>query len=555
MSFSSVEEELLKRNAKLLHYANNKRIDGDFNDVIIQAGAERISANRMVLACYSKFFESMFLSPLKEKFQNTVEIKQFNGMAVKQIIEFIYTGNIDINLNNVFTVLGTADFLQVDDVKKLCFDFMEISLTVDSCLDVMKASILYNNPFLQQTYQYISDDFDEIMQRDSFKQLSKDELIPLLANLNSSVQETSIFDALLHWIKHDQHREADFPALFLSLNLQKLPFEFVTGKVAKEPLVQTNNDCLNALVSYFSDKPTVFFGNSDSAETPHEKASKMLCVGEADNNKSVSEIFSVSGETLKNYPDLPHEISNHGVLKLHNFIYCIGGIDGCKATNCVYRLNLRDTNYFGWEEVASMAEKRCDFGAAVYKGCLVVAGGFNGKFRISTTELYEPRLNKLRTIAQLNTARDHHVLVAAYGSLFAIGGRDEEFRYLDSTEQLDNLHGTWKVVKSMNEARKLFAAVAIDDFIYAIGGVISNGITKTVEKYDCNKKQWSFVKSMNMKRCYCAACVLSGKIYVAGGTDESGNFVKAVECYDPALNQWTVVGEVDKGCGQTTVAV
>ena len=96
---SQINVELI-RQAKLLQYANNKRVDGDFNDVTIQAGAESISANRMVLACYSKFFESMFLSQLKEKYQNTVKIKTFDGIAVKHIIEYIYTGSIHINVKS-----------------------------------------------------------------------------------------------------------------------------------------------------------------------------------------------------------------------------------------------------------------------------------------------------------------------------------------------------------------------------------------------------------------------------------------------------------------------
>ena len=339
MSVAYEKEPLLIRQAKLLQYANNKRIDGDFNDVTIQAGAESISANRMVLACYSKFFESMFLLPLKEKYDNTVEIKHFDGNAVKQVIEFIYTGNIDINPNNVLILLGIADFLEIGDVKKLCFGFMETSLTIDSCLDVVKASVLYNNPSLQETYQYISDNFDEIIQVDSFEQLSRDELMPLLENLNrATVEETSIYDALLNWIKHDQNRNADFPALFLSLNLQMLTFEFVTGKVATEPLVKANNDCLNALVTYFSDKSTSSSSNSARAKVADEKASKILSIGDADANKSVSEIFSVSGETLKNYPDLPHKISDYCVLKLHDFVYCIGGYEGYYAANHVYRL-------------------------------------------------------------------------------------------------------------------------------------------------------------------------------------------------------------------------
>ena len=171
--------------------------------------------------------------PLKERYQNTVEIKDFDGKAIKQVIEYIYSGIIDINTSNVLTLLGTADFLQVDNVKKLCFDFMETSLTVDSCLDVVKASVLFNKVSRKQTYQYNSDNFDEIVLEDNFKQLSKDELMSLLANLSRAiVEETSIFDALLKWTKHDQNRDDDFPTLFLSLRLDNFPFEFVTSKVA-----------------------------------------------------------------------------------------------------------------------------------------------------------------------------------------------------------------------------------------------------------------------------------------------------------------------------------
>jgi len=255
MPLSHAEEQRLIQQAKLLQYANNKRIDGDFNDVIIEAGIESIPANRMILACYSTFFKSMFLSPMKERYQNTVEIKDFDGKAVKHVIEYIYTGHIDINTNNVLILLGIADFLQVEDVKKMCFNFMEASLTVDSCLDVMKASILYNYPSVQQTYQYISDNFDEIVQGDKFKQLSKDEMTSLHANLNRrTVQETSLYTGIINWVKHEQSREEEFVSFFLSLDFQKLPSEFVASKISEESLVKVNNNCLNAVVSYFAKK-------------------------------------------------------------------------------------------------------------------------------------------------------------------------------------------------------------------------------------------------------------------------------------------------------------
>ena len=80
------------------------------------------------------------------------------------LTSYIYTGNIDINANNAMTLLNTADFFQVDHVKEICFKFLETSLTVDRCLDVVKASTLYGNAIsLQQTSQFISDNFGEVV--------------------------------------------------------------------------------------------------------------------------------------------------------------------------------------------------------------------------------------------------------------------------------------------------------------------------------------------------------------------------------------------------------
>ena len=529
----------LTRQAKLLEYANNKRTDGDFNDVTIQAGNESIPANRMILACYSKFFESMFLSPLKERYQNTVEIKTFEGMAVKQIIEYIYTGIIDINTSNVLTLLRTADFLQVDDIKNMCFDFMETSLTVDNCLNVLKASVLYNTPSLQKTYQYISDNFDEIVQGDNFKQLSKDELLSLFTNVDRKpVQEMLLYTAVIDWIKYDQKREVEFATLFLNLNLNEFPSKFVASRIAEEPLIKDSKECLNAVVTYYSDKERKVKADS--------QLSKVLCVG-GDESKSVSEVYSACGDSLNSYPDLPCNLSGHCALKVDDFVYCLGGtVDGNYTTsiNQVYRLNLKAPNS-GWEEVASMAKKRFEFGAAVYKGCLVVAGGHNGTSRICSAELYEPRLNRWRTIASLNNARDEHALVVQDEKLFDIGG-SVEGKSLSSMYQLDDLDGKWKETKSMNVERENFAAVTCNDFIYAIGGYDQDTFAthKSVEKYDVNENEWSFVSSMNVERCDHAACVLDGKIYVIGGTDENNDVIKTIECYNPSTDQWTVVGEV-----------
>jgi len=402
----------------------------------------------------------------------------------------------------------------------------------------------------------MSDNFDEIVQGDRFKQLSKDELTSLHANLSRNVvQERSLYTAIINWIKYDQNRKNEFSSLFLILDLKKLSHDFIAGTVVKEPLVKMNNDCLNAVVSYLV---------RNTCCTNEEKiASKILCIG-GKGSKSVAEVYNLSGESInKHYPDLPDALSYHCTLKVDNTIYCIGGaIEGDyeESTN-IYRLNLKDAK-LRWQKVASLAEKRSYFGAAVFKGCLVAAGGHNGKSKLKTIEVYDPSLNEVRKIKSLSKSRDQHVLVATDEKLFTIGGLGAGGDRISSVEQMDMdiLGGRWKTIEPINVKRRLFAAVTCNNCIYAIGGCSKFGhretIDKSVEMYDINKSKWSFVSSMNVARYEHAACVLGGKIFVVGGKDRNNKVVKTIECYDPTTNAWTIVGETKQELfGHAVVAI
>ena len=540
MSFDCDKQNDLTRQAKLLEFANLNRNAGNFNDVTIQAGAESISANRMVLACYSKFFESMFLSQIQEEFKYTVEIKEFDGQAIRSVIEYIYTGKIDINANNVMALLGAADFLQVDEVKKMCFDYLETSLTVDNCIDIMKATFLYNIPSsCPQIHQFIHENFDEIMKKESFKELSKQDLMPLLVNLDRcTVQESSLYRAIINWVKYKQNRCTEFSSLFLILDLQKLSTDFLLNMVAAEPLVQASKDCLDAISSNFKAK---------EARQQRGKASKILCVGRI-GRKTFFEVYNYLGKPPSKYANFPQNLIIHCVLKLDDFVYCIGEQKSYFPLSIpfkTYRLNLNAANS-QWEEIASMKTRRCDFAAAAWNGKIVVTGGYNNATTLNSAELYNRCSNKWKNIAPMICARDEHALVVANNKLFAIGGLRTSYNELASVEQLDNEKGKWKQIKSMNKPRTSFAAVTCNNFIYAIDGLSSNNAVKTVERYDLDKDDWSFVKSMNVERIEHLACVLNGKIFVVGGKDGHKKAVRTIDCYDPAINNWVVAGETEQ---------
>ena len=369
----------------------------------------------------------------------------------------------------------------------------------------------------------------------------------MVQNLNRNVvKETSIYDAITSWIRHDEsNRKNTIRELLLLIDLHKMPSNFLKDVVATDPLVKHNNECKKTVTSAITKQ-------FKEIRLMDQKL-KLISVGGFATPSKVIEIFNFFSSTKSVYPDLPSLAFDSKSLELNGYIYSIGGNSNFEInedmhiTNKVYRMNANDSK-LKWEEVCPMNETRFMMGAAVFKDCLVVAGGgktFYG-FPIKE-EIYNPELNKWQQISRLNQERVYNELVSCDGCLFALGGRDEN-QPLSSVEKLSDLDGKWEVVEAMNEPRQGFAAVTCEEEIYAIGGCNMNNegkdiALKSVEKYNPVEKKWSFVTGMNTERNCHAACVLRGKIFVVGGINANEDPVKTIECYDPKDNKWSLVEE------------
>ncbi len=84
--------------------------------------------------------------------------------------------------------------------------------------------------------------------------------------------------------------------------------------------------------------------------------------------------------------------------------------------------------------------------------------------------------------------------------------------------------------------------VALNGYIYAIGGSIFCKKLNTMERYDCGSNQWSMMQPMKSHRFGAAAAAVCGKIYVAGGMDDNFRELDSVEEYSPESNEWRSVG-------------
>ena len=540
---SSTNEPLqyrVKKPNKVLQYANASRIAGLYTDICIKVGKKCFQAHRLILSCYSSYFKTMFETEMKEKYADIVTIDGVEASSLESLLNFIYTEEIGINQQNVFDLLAASDYLQFDVAKQLCFNFLSSILSVAICFKVLEMADLYqNNYVLNQVFEFISENFAQILCNQDFKFQPKKYLLKILVNLKSDcVEESLVYDAIIGWVKHKEKRKDDFAELFERLNLRKFSPSFLTKTVITETLVIENHSCLKLVTKTLAVK---------LQELVSHHPSKILSLAGCETQNKV---FAVYGDDGKVYPALPQNVRFQCSVKFDDFVYCIGG----KTDYKVWRMKLYERN-MKWEEVASMTFRYYEFKAAVYKNG--VAAGRSVLEDNPSLKFFDPSLNQWSALPSINQDRLGHALVTCKGCLYCLGGYDFKGGAISSVEMLSDVNGFWQHVEPMLTERNDFTAVSIKDTIYAIGGWnIQLSSIKSVEMYDPHLNKWVYVNEMNIERYGHSACVMQNKIYVVGGKNSKDEFVSEIECYDPLSGNWLIVGNTnEKLCYHSVIAI
>ena len=102
---------------------NRLRSNTDLHDVILIVEGKRFPANKIILAAGSAYFQTMFTTDVKEKSQEEVTLTLTTECATPEIfgvvLEFIYSGKIQLSDDNCFDVLTLGSYLQVKNLPQV----------------------------------------------------------------------------------------------------------------------------------------------------------------------------------------------------------------------------------------------------------------------------------------------------------------------------------------------------------------------------------------------------------------------------------------------------
>lgn len=466
-----------------------------------------------------------------------MDIRDVDGESIKALVQFIYTGRIRIDSDNVLQILNAAHRLELGEVKTFCFDFLKTCITSENYITILNIAKEHRYfDVRDEVYKFMSENYNAIMQTKAFLSLPNNEFFlvvyHLRTNPNFQLNDETLCQSSLNWVRLDEDKRKSYFHRILKFAVVKtLSIEFIK-ELCGERLIQESSEFFSQLKARL--------------KSLGMDKTKILSVGGIRTPKSVKIVFDINKKTNVVYPNLPISLIFHRLLMFDQFLYCIGGeTDSQELSDKVFRINLNERRNLKWSQVESMNEKRSGPGAVVFQNSLVVCGGWRNQTKTNSAEAYDVESDSWRLISPLQQERCGSQSVICKQSMYTVGGLGNKGR-LAAVERLDGLEKPWKSVASMQEARNLLAVVELDDFIYAIGGLNnSDKVLKSVEKYDCGKDEWAYVSEMNIARMNHHACILQGKIYVVGGVNDKKESIKDIEYYDASTNTWRIIAKTD----------
>uniref|UniRef100_A0A8C2EW44 Intracisternal A particle-promoted polypeptide n=1 Tax=Cyprinus carpio TaxID=7962 RepID=A0A8C2EW44_CYPCA len=555
------------RHAELLLAQMNKmRLQSDFCDVRLLVGGRVFGVHKLVLAASGPYFAALFSGAMSEAHEEEVRIVGVEADVFEILLEFIYTGFIDVTVDTVQELMVAADMLQLSEVVDICGEFLRAHMDPSNCVGIFRfLEQIACMELLQFTEDYIHVHFLEVCASEEFSSLSKDQLVKLLRSEELRIEdEYQVFTAAMDWLHHDvPHRKKHVvevlePVRFPLLSPQRL-YKYIEGisdfslRVALQTLLREYTEVNK------SPKESKPFSLLQTAKArPRRKARKYLYAiggytrlqgGRWSDSRALScvERFDSFSQYWTTVSSLHQARSGLGVAVLEGMIYVVGGEKDSMIFDCTERY---DPVTKQWAAVASLNYPRCGVGLCSCHGALYALGGWIGSEIGKTMERYDPEENKWEVIGSMAVPRYYFGCCELQGFIYVIGGISDEGTELRSAEVYDPISRRWSALPVMVTRRAYVGVASLNNCIYAVGGWNEAlGSLDTVEKYCLEEEKWVEVAPMAVPRAGVTVAAVNGLLYAVGGRTSSRDFsapvtVDSVEIYDPHLDTWTEIGNM-----------
>lgn len=312
------------------------RRQGILCDTILVVEGQEFPAHKNTLAASSEYFLGLFTSDMKESQQLEVKLEGFKSFIMNDLLNYIYTGEVEITDENVKELVFAGDYLLIESLKNKGSFYLEETLSPSNCLSVRAFSEKFDCEELRgKSESFILDNFVAVSKSEEFLHLSLSEIENIIS-LDDLIVETEeqVYEAVISWVKYDsENRKEDVARLLSKVRLGCISKYYLAEYVETEELVTGNLDCTKLL--YEAMKSYALFRAqtqpiSDICKVRSCLDSNVDAIitiwGPGDELRSSTQCYvPVINQWFNLAPMLIPRFS-HGAVACEGFIYTVGGV-------------------------------------------------------------------------------------------------------------------------------------------------------------------------------------------------------------------------------------
>ena len=542
---------------KVLEKLNSFRTENIFTDVILVAGCEEFACHRNVLAVSSPYFTALFSCALKESQQDVIDIKDVSAWTLRRVIDYAYTGRLEITVDNAQDMLAAGSLFQFQNIVDACCSFLSKHLHYTNCLGIEHFAHLHSCSELQRkAHEHVLDNFTTISELSEFLDLPMHRLQKYLSSdLIDVSREEVVYEAAVRWLKHGLPARRDNACtVFENVRFAMIAAQYMHDVILVEPMIANCVRCSQMIQEAIRCREQLSDADSATqaavatgrhAPRPSTVARQVVVnVGGFCGNSTPTntvDVYDAAKDKWCALPDMPCTLSWFSASVLHNDIYVLGGIsvvDG-RVVRSVWKYK---TSAREWRRAPPMLTARARHSSAVANDTIYVLGGVrlstdNKLVACESIESYSPETDAWSEVGQCAFPRNQSVLVPYKQTLVEIGGTRCDL----AEDTMESFLCTVNSVVHSGEQFRLpetiqFAQVVCLDNVFYIMWENS----KKFIMLDPTKRTFRDLAPMRCTHIHGGATVVGGKIYITGGLHDSTPS-RVIECYDPEANTWSPV--------------
>ncbi|GBM32449.1 Speckle-type POZ protein-like B [Araneus ventricosus] len=167
-----------------------------FADVTLKCGDISIPAHKNILSARSPVFAAMFANPMEESRENEVDITDIDISILRAFLIYMYTGKTsDLTVSSAADLLFAAAKYQLQDLKRVCFDFLKDTVSPQNMLRVLFLGDLLDEDLESFAVDYFCDkyaEFSVFSKTEEWETLEKEKpsvALSVLLSLQKSMRE------------------------------------------------------------------------------------------------------------------------------------------------------------------------------------------------------------------------------------------------------------------------------------------------------------------------------------------------------------------------------